>query len=211
MNQNLHPVAQSPAPASLEMLAPLGSKVVRGNILLRRFRSEKRGTAAVEFAMIAAPFFGLLFSIFETAVDFYINATLQTAVTAAARDILTGQAQAAAYTTSALFVSKALCGGGTIPRRVPSFMDCTRIKVDVRPSASFTGVNMAKPVTSGVLDTSSWAYNPGAAGDVVVVRAIYTVPIITKIFGMPNSVAVSGTTWPQRVLMATAAFKNEPF
>ena len=189
---------------------PFKAKAVPFKTLLGRFRKEKGGIAAVEFGMIAMPFFGLLFSIFETATDFYINATLQTAVTAAARDILTGQAQTANYSSASDFISKALCGGGTIARRVPSFMNCNRIKVDVRPAAAFAGMDMSKPVHSGALDTSSWSYDPGKNNDLIVVRAIYTVPIVTSIFGTANTVIVSGSSWPQRVLLATAAFKNEP-
>ena len=189
---------------------PFKAKAVPFKTLLGRFRKEKGGIAAVEFGMVAMPFFGLLFSIFETATDFYINATLQTAVTAAARDILTGQAQTANYSSASDFISKALCGGGTIARRVPSFMNCNRIKVDVRPAAAFAGMDMSKPVHSGALDTSSWSYDPGKNNDLIVVRAIYTVPIVTSIFGTANTVIVSGSSWPQRVLLATAAFKNEP-
>lgn len=204
----LDPTACLPLKSAAPM--PFKAKSVPLKTLLGRFRKEKGGIAAVEFGMVAMPFFGLLFSIFETATDFYINATLQTAVTAAARDILTGQAQTANYSSASDFISKALCGGGTIPRRVPSFINCNRIKADVRPAAAFAGMDMSKPVHSGALDTSSWDYNPGKNNDLIVVRAIYTVPIVTSIFGTANTVIVSGSSWPQRVLLATAAFKNEP-
>ena len=204
----LDPAAGLPPKSAAPM--PFKAKTVPLKTLLSRFRKEKGGIAAVEFGMVAMPFFGLLFSIFETATDFYINATLQTAVTAAARDILTGQAQTANYSSASDFISKALCGGGTIPRRVPSFINCNRIKADVRPAAAFAGMDMSKPVHSGALDTSSWSYDPGKNNDLIVVRAIYTVPIVTSIFGTANTVIVSGSSWPQRVLLATAAFKNEP-
>ena len=38
--------------------------------LLRRFRGDRSGATAVEFAMVSVPFFGLLFAIFETAFVF---------------------------------------------------------------------------------------------------------------------------------------------
>jgi len=179
--------------------------------LLGRFRREKKGTAAVEFAMVALPFFGLLFSVFETAVDFYINSALQTALSDSSRDILTGQAQTAAYTTAQQFINNSLCGLGTIKRRLPDFIQCSKIQIDVRPAVSFTGNDMSKPVIGGVLNTSTWGYNAGATGQIVIVRAIYTVPVITSIFGAPNSIVSTGSSWRQRVLMATAAFQNEPF
>ena len=179
--------------------------------LLRRFRRHAGGVAAVEFAMIAVPFFGLLGSIFEISIDFYISAALQTALNDSARDILTGQAQSANYQSGQDFINNSLCGLGTIKRRLPDFINCSRIQIDVRPASSFSGNDLSKPVSNGVLNTSSWGYNPGTSSQVVIVRAIYTVPVITALFGTPNSVVLSGSTWHQRVLMATAAFKNEPF
>ena len=38
---------------------------------LRRFRRDRRGSAAVEFALIATPFFALLFAIIETSIVFF--------------------------------------------------------------------------------------------------------------------------------------------
>eukprot|EP01037_Dinobryon_pediforme_P010622 gene10622-10693_t len=166
--------------------------------LLQRFRRHRGGAAAVEFAMVAVPFFGLLGSIFEISIDFYISAALQTALNDSARDILTGQAQSANYATAQDFIDNSLCGLGTIKRRLPDFINCSRIQIDVRPSTTFSGNDLSKPVSNGVLNTSSWGYNPGTSSQVVIVRAIYTVPIITALFGTPNSVVISGSSWHQR-------------
>ena len=38
---------------------------------LRRFRRNRRGSAAVEFALVAPVFFALLFAIIETAIVFF--------------------------------------------------------------------------------------------------------------------------------------------
>lgn len=46
--------------------------------LLRRFRRNRRGSAAVEFALIAPLFFGLLFAIIETAMTFFAGQVLET-------------------------------------------------------------------------------------------------------------------------------------
>ena len=64
--------------------------------LLRRFRSNRRGSVAVEFSLIALPFFALLFAIIETALVFFASQVLETAVQDSSRLILTGQAQTAA-------------------------------------------------------------------------------------------------------------------
>ena len=65
---------------------------------VRRFARRKDGAAAVEFAIVAFPFFALMFAIIETALVFLAQQTLETVTTNAARLILTGQAQAQGLT-----------------------------------------------------------------------------------------------------------------
>src|SRR6516165_3091353 len=61
---------------------------------LRRFRGNRRGSAVVEFALVAPMFFALLFAIIETALMFFASQVLETITQNSARVILTGQAQA---------------------------------------------------------------------------------------------------------------------
>src|SRR6202795_2154654 len=62
--------------------------------LARRFVRQQDGAAAVEFALVAAPFLALTFAILETALVFFAGQTLETAVSDAGRLIMTGQAVA---------------------------------------------------------------------------------------------------------------------
>jgi Flp pilus assembly protein TadG len=64
----------------------------------RRFVRQQDGAAAVEFALVAAPFLALIFAILETAFVFFAGQTLEAAAADSARLIMTGQAQSAAYT-----------------------------------------------------------------------------------------------------------------
>src|SRR5688572_28894337 len=59
----------------------------------RRLAREQDGAAAVEFAMVAAPFLAMVFAIIETAMVFFAGQTLETAAADSARLIMTGQAQ----------------------------------------------------------------------------------------------------------------------
>ena len=61
--------------------------------LIRRFIKAKDGVAAVEFALIAAPFFMLLFAILEVAMIFFSSLVLENGVINAARTIRTGEFQ----------------------------------------------------------------------------------------------------------------------
>ena len=58
-----------------------------------RFRGNQRGSAAVEFALVAPLFFALLFAIIETGLVFFASQSLETALQDSARAIMTGQAQ----------------------------------------------------------------------------------------------------------------------
>ena len=61
--------------------------------VLDRFRRNRRGSAAVEFALVAPLFFCMLFAILETAIVFFAGQVLENATQESARLILTRQAQ----------------------------------------------------------------------------------------------------------------------
>jgi Flp pilus assembly protein TadG len=63
--------------------------------IFRRFRRSRRGSAAVEFALVAPVFFALLFAIIETAMVFFAGQVLETVAQNSARTVMTGQAQTA--------------------------------------------------------------------------------------------------------------------
>jgi len=61
---------------------------------IRRYLKNREGTAAIEFAILAIPFFMLLFAILELAIVFFINSTLTHSISEASRQIRTGNFQA---------------------------------------------------------------------------------------------------------------------
>ena len=56
---------------------------------------DRRGAAAVEFALVAPPFLALLFAILELALVFFASQALETVTQDSSRLIMTGQAQTA--------------------------------------------------------------------------------------------------------------------
>ena len=54
-----------------------------------RFRKKDDGAAAVEFALVALPFFGLMFGIIELAIFFFANRYLEDGLFQASRKVLT--------------------------------------------------------------------------------------------------------------------------
>ncbi|MCP9629925.1 pilus assembly protein [Rhodopseudomonas palustris] len=174
--------------------------MARAAMLLRRFRGSRRGSAAIEFAMVAPIFFGLLFAIIETAFMFFAGQVLETAVQDSARLILTGQAQNASY-SSAQFKT-ALCG------KLSSLFDCNGVYVDVRSYGSdFSTVSIVPPIDANKNFVNTMQYNPGTAGQIVVVRAFYQWPLFVTGLGYN----IANLTDSKRLLTATAAFRNEPY
>ncbi len=64
------------------------------------YAADKRGAAAVEFAMISIPFFFLIFGLLEVCMLFIMSTVLEHSVTEASRAIRTGQAQQSSMTDS---------------------------------------------------------------------------------------------------------------
>jgi Flp pilus assembly protein TadG len=165
----------------------------------RRFRRNRRGSAAVEFAMIAPMFIALLFAIIETGLVFYASQVLETVTQDSARMIMTGQAQNASY-TQAQFKAY-VCS------QVVALFDCTNgIYVDVQSYSSFGSVNVTDPITAKTFVPPN-NYSPGGPSDIVVVRVFYQWPIFVTGLGFN----LSNLNGSKRLLTATAAFQNEPF
>ncbi|MBW8857368.1 MAG: pilus assembly protein, partial [Bradyrhizobium sp.] len=57
--------------------------------ILRRFRRNRRGSAAVEFALVAPVFFAVLFAIIELALVFFASQILETVTQDTSRLIMT--------------------------------------------------------------------------------------------------------------------------
>jgi Flp pilus assembly protein TadG len=166
---------------------------------VRRLACQEDGTAAVEFGLIAMPFLALVFAIIETALVFFANQVLETATAESARLIMTGQAQTQGLTPETF--KDQVCA------HVYGLFDCAGgVYVDVQTFKSFDAVDLNNPIDKdGKLDTSGFAYSPGGPGDIVVVRLIYQWPIYLSMLGLSNMANNS------RLMMATAAFRNEPF
>jgi Flp pilus assembly pilin Flp len=154
---------------------------------LRRFRRNRRGSAAVEFAMVAPVFFALLFAIIETAMVFFAGQVLETAK----------------YLKDD-FKKDVVC---TRPLANLLFDCMNGVSVDVQSYSSFTSVVITDPIDASKKFTDNMQYNPGNAGDIVVVRLFYQWPLFVTGLGYN----ISNLAGSKRLLSATAAFRNEPY
>jgi Flp pilus assembly protein TadG len=169
---------------------------------VRRFARGEDGIAAVEFGIVAVPFFALMFAIIETAMIFFASQILEGAVADSARLIMTGQAQSQGLSQTTF--KDAVCA------RIHGMFDCANgIQVDVKTYTSFSSISNTKPIdANGNLQSSNFGYSPGAACDIVVVRLMYQWPVYVSLLSLNKMADLSGN---KKLLMATAAFRNEPF
>lgn len=167
---------------------------------LGRFGRAQKGVAAVEFAIIAIPFFLLLYAVIDTGLVFFATSTLENGVATAARQIKTGQAQTSNMTQQQFRT--------LICNQISMLLKCdSRLGIDVRRFTSFSSVALPAALDANGNITGNLQFNMGAAGDIIVVRAFYAWPVLTPQFG-PSLVNMNGNA---RLLTAAAAFKNEPF
>lgn len=165
------------------------------------FWRARDGSTAVEFAMVALPFFFMMFAILELGMVFVIDSVLENATMETSRLIRTGRAEKSAMTGEQFKTS--LCSRMSIFQA-----DCgARATVDVRVIPQFSTPNAPDPMASGSFQTGDLAYDDGTAGSTMLIRVWYKQPLITPFMNEGLSRLRDGSAY----LTATAVFRNEPF
>ena len=172
---------------------------------------DRRGAAAVEFAIVAFPFLMALMAFMEAGRYLFYLEALDNGVQVAARQIMTGQVQNASQQVSASqFRMSYLCP------LLPSAFNCNNVIVQIStftegasPSGFYSFVNANQSgLTAPPLNNSQTSYCLGAGSAYVFVQVVYPMPLLTTAF------ASWATTYNgQNVMLLTsgAAFRNEPF
>lgn len=169
-----------------------------------RFLKARDGATVVEFGLIAVPFFLIVMATVQTAIVFMAQQQLETVTEEASRLVLTNQASG----MSASDFGQKVCAvpGATI------MFACGKFMVNVQNyggGTSFSGASTSAPTITFDRNgnvTNSWTFNPGGVGSIVVVQIMYQWPIFLKPFGYNLSNLSNGN----RLLLATAVFRNEP-
>lgn len=87
-------------------------------------------------------------------------------------------------------------------------LDCDdKLKVDVRVFDNFGSAQGDDPLKNGKIDDSKLEFDAGEGSDIVLARVFYEWQILTPVIGKPLSNMGDG----KRLLMASVAFRNEPF
>ena len=167
---------------------------------LSRFGRDASGASAIEFALVAVPLVLLLLATLQVAIVFFANYTLENATAQGGRMLRTGQAQNQKFDAGTF--KNEVC------KHIVAPLDCTKLRVDVRRFTNFSSADLTQPLDSNGNLKPNFTYDPGVGGDVVVVRAFYPLDLPTL---LPLDIRMSNMADGNLLLVATVAFRNEPF
>lgn len=175
------------------------------------FRRSQEGATAVEFGLLALPFLFLMFSILEIAMVFWSTQVLETAVANASRQIYTGQFQSDPAKATLTSAQLAAAFKTAVCANVTALFDCNaKVAIDIRNFSSFSGTTpptATKTVgTTTTFDTTSFGYQTVGAKQIALVTAAMEYPVMVKMLA-----GTAGLSNGNRIIMATAAFKTEPY
>ena len=163
-----------------------------------RRANAQQGAMAVEFGIVAIPFFLLILAIFEVSI-FYFTATLiEGAVSGASRKIRTGQLAGDADPAGTFRTE--LCDQIVL-------VSCSNIQIEAQPYNSFATADAAPPTYDGNGNMQSRGFDVGSSNQTVVVYVSYRHQFLTPVIGT----MLSGE-WDNAVpMLSTAIFKNENY
>jgi len=165
---------------------------------VRRFRGAEQGATAVEFALIAPAFIATLVALLQTCVFLFAQMALQNAAQQAGRLFMTGQAQNNNWSASTV-VSK-VCPA--------ALFNCSSLIIVVQNYSSFASANTSAPqLYNNGQPVTSFAYDPGNPGDVMVVQLVYPWSVVSGPLGFLLSNLPNGAA----EMMGVSAFRVEPY
>lgn len=178
----------------------------------RRFRADARGVTAIEFAMVATPFFLLIMGIMTIGLQYMTSHFLEHGVEGAARKLRTGEAQKSGLTLADF--RKLFCDTAGYMIKCDS-----HLVIHIKSSETFAGLS---PVTSCVTDgnltpatgngSDGVRTRAGDASAAVMVSACYQWDMGLGLWqSIWNMISPFPVVQDQPVLSAATAFRSEPF
>lgn len=173
--------------------------------LSRRLRAgtcDTRGATAIEFALLAFPFFGLIAAILQTALVFIASQVLESAVIDASRDVRIGDAQKLGVNAFKTRICDGLYG---------LFGDCANMHLRVDTLAAFSNIAPTIPVDVTCTSECTWTkpqtWQPGDTSKVVMIQAYFRYPVPIPM----GPLSIANMADGSRLIGSTYVFMNEPF
>ncbi len=167
--------------------------------IVRRFKDEEDGVTAIEFGMLAFPFFMLMMAIIESSLLFFAGQVLESAVDDVGRQIRTGQL---AENMTEMELRTAICDASAV------LFVCQDLKIDMQVVANFDDLDdIPSPTSDGILDDDDFGFTPPGPKEVVMVSVLTEWPVYTNYLQQYLSKLDSNNA----LLSAVAVFKTEPY
>jgi Flp pilus assembly protein TadG len=167
--------------------------------MLKAFRGDRSGSAAIEFAILALPFMVLIFAIIEISVMFFVDSGLDAALHKAVRKVRVGSAKTNAWTVREF--KAAVCADLSY-----SFSCNANLKVRATVITDMASVTRVSGIAAGSLSVTE-DFNIGGSGDYVLVQAFLPWDPVMKLYSFSTARLSDGSY----VLGAAELFRNEPF
>lgn len=184
--------------------------------LKKLFRSRD-GAAAIEFALLAIPYFLIVFAIIETFVAYTAEQLVANAVDTMGRKLRTGNitvtsSTASTYMNEAQF-RRAFCGEISILIKCSEaeINTASKLFIDAKPYTNFSDMPTTIPTANGDLNTTGLNFAPGGAGTKNMLRAYYKWDVTTDLLRpyITNVRPTSGSNY--FLIVETSVFKNEDY
>lgn len=190
--------------------------------LLRKMGRSRDGAAAIEFAILAVPYFLIVFAIIETFVAFAAEQLITNAVNNMSRELRTGMITANMNRPTdkdRTEFRRAFCDEISILIRCSEaeIANPEKLYLDVRSFPEFKDIPNVIPRASNAafadIDPSSFGYAPGGPQSINIMRAYYRWQITTDLV-RPFITTIrpqDGSMPTDFLILATTAFRNENY
>lgn len=141
--------------------------------LLTRFtKDQSGGPTAIEFMVLAVPFFTIMLGFFEIMMIFLTEAELENAIAKAQRQLILGnaQSQASSTTTVAALLRQSICGSTSL--------NCEDLTIDIRDVDLDSLAGLSEPVYDPTANSGAGGFtgqedDTRSGGDQIVMLRFY--------------------------------------
>lgn len=167
--------------------------------LLRNFIRNRKGSTAIEFAILALPFLVVIFAIIEIAIMYFVDSGLDAALHKAVRQVRVGTAESESWDITKF--KSVVCSDLSY-----SFSCSDDLKVSAVVISDMSSVTHASGVSGGVLSVTE-NFDIGDSGDYILIQVFLPWSPVLKLYSFSSGRLSDGSY----VLGSAELFKNEPF
>ena len=190
-------------------------RLARVKPLLEKFGVSRDGTAAIEFAILAIPYFLVVFAILETFIAMMAEQVVVNATETMGRRLRTGQISSS---ISKADFRKNFCDEVSIMINCDGEIEKEqKLYIDLRSFAAFKDIPTTIPLKAYGeyydLDTAQFGFKPGGPETINMLRVYYRWRVVADIIRpyLTKIRPVDGSMPSHFLIVATSAFMNEKY